>query len=106
GARAVLMKGGHLPGSQVVDLLFDGRQTRIWRRPRLATRSSHGTGCTLSAGIAAGLAIGRPLETAVEDALDFVQRALAAAPGLGAGNGPLNHFVPAPSGMRIPAPSP
>ncbi len=64
--------------------------------PRLDTTSTHGTGCTLSAAIAAGLAHGRPLEQAVADGLDFVARALAAAPGLGKGHGPLNHFVPAP----------
>ena len=57
------------------------------------TRSTHGTGCTLSAGIAAGLAHGRPLRQSVEDALDYVQRAMAAAPGLGGGHGPLNHLV-------------
>lgn len=105
GARAALVKGGHLAGDTVTDLLFDGREVRLWRRPRLATRSTHGTGCTLSAAIAAGLALGRPLVTAVEDGLDFVHRAMIAAPGLGAGNGPLNHFVPAPSGSRVPAAS-
>ncbi len=84
GARAALVKGGHLAGE------------RRFTRPRLETTSTHGTGCTLSAAIAAGLALGRPLERAVEDALDFVHRAIAAAPGLGQGHGPLNHFVPAP----------
>jgi hydroxymethylpyrimidine/phosphomethylpyrimidine kinase len=93
GAGAALLKGGHLPGSELVDILFDGRQWRRWRRPRLETRSTHGTGCTLSAGIAAGLAWGRPLERAVEQALDFVHRALLNAPGLGRGHGPLNHLV-------------
>jgi len=93
GARAALLKGGHLSTPELVDVLYDGREWREWRRPRLDTRNTHGTGCTLSAGIAAGLAHGRPLATAVEDALDFVQRAIAAAPGLGAGHGPLNHMV-------------
>lgn len=97
GAKAALMKGGHLPGEELVDLLFDGREWREWRRPKLHTRSTHGTGCTLSSGIAAGLAHGRPLERAVEDALGYVQRALRAAPGLGAGHGPLNHMVPGPA---------
>ena len=60
------------------------------------TTSTHGTGCTLSAAITAGLALGRPLETAVDDALDFVHRAIARAPGLGAGHGPLDHTVTAP----------
>jgi len=96
GARAALVKGGHLAGDEVVDVLVTGTDARRFARPRLASTSTHGTGCTLSAAVAAGLAHGRPLERAVRDALDFVQRAMAAAPGLGAGHGPLNHFVPAP----------
>jgi hydroxymethylpyrimidine/phosphomethylpyrimidine kinase len=96
GAKAALLKGGHLRSEELVDLLWDGREWREWRRPRLETRSTHGTGCTLSAGIAAGLAHGRPLDRAVEDALDFVQRAMQSAPGLGAGHGPLNHLVSGP----------
>ena len=95
GAAAALVKGGHLEGDEVVDVLFDGREHHVWRRPRLDTASTHGTGCTLSSAIAAGLAHGRPLLRATEDALDFVHRAMAAAPGLGGGHGPLNHFVPA-----------
>jgi len=96
GARAALGKGGHLAGAEVVDVLVADGAARRFIRPRLETTSTHGTGCTLSAAIAAGLALGRPLERAVEDALDFVHRAIAAAPGLGQGHGPLNHFVPAP----------
>jgi len=97
GAAAALVKGGHLEGDEVVDVLHDGREIRRFRRPKLHTRSTHGTGCTLSAAVAAGLARGRPLVHAVEDALDFVHRALVSAPGLGAGNGPLDHFVSAPA---------
>lgn len=93
GAGAALVKGGHGEGDELVDLLWDGQEERIWRRPRLATRNTHGTGCTLSAGITAGLALGNPLQLAVDRALDFVARAIAAAPGLGKGHGPLNHFV-------------
>jgi hydroxymethylpyrimidine/phosphomethylpyrimidine kinase len=96
GARAALVKGGHLAGPEVVDVLVTDGAVRRFARPRIDTTSTHGTGCTLSAGIAAGLALGRPLEQAVSDALDFVSRAMAAAPGLGRGHGPLNHFVPAP----------
>ena len=96
GARAALVKGGHLAGEQVVDVLVADGAARRFTRPRLETPSTHGTGCTLSAAVAAGLAHGRSLERAVEDALDFVHRAIAAAPGLGRGHGPLNHFVPAP----------
>jgi hydroxymethylpyrimidine/phosphomethylpyrimidine kinase len=94
GARAALLKGGHLPGPELVDVLWDGREWHTWRRPKRETRHTHGTGCTLAAGITAGLAHGRPLRQAVEDALDYVQRAMAAAPGLGSGHGPLNHLVP------------
>jgi len=98
GARAALVKGGHLAGDEVVDLLVTEGAVRRFARPRIDTTSTHGTGCTLSAAIAAGLALGRPLEQAVADALDFVYRAIASAPGLGrgGGHGPLNHFVPAP----------
>src|SRR5437016_14642863 len=98
GARAALVKGGHLAGDQVVDVLVSDGTVRRFNRPRLDTTSTHGTGCTLSAAVTAGLALGRRLEQAVADALDFVHRAIAAAPGLGSGrgHGPLNHFVPAP----------
>jgi hydroxymethylpyrimidine/phosphomethylpyrimidine kinase len=93
GAGAALVKGGHLASDELVDVLFDGVELREWRRARLVTRNTHGTGCTLSAAIAAGLAHGRPLAAAVDDALDYVARALAEAPGFGSGHGPLNHFV-------------
>lgn len=96
GARAALVTGGHLQGDEVVDVLVTDEAARRFSRPRLDTTSTHGTGCTLSAAVAAGLALGRPLERAVADALDFVHRAIAAAPGLGRGHGPLNHFVPPP----------
>jgi hydroxymethylpyrimidine/phosphomethylpyrimidine kinase len=97
GARAALVTGGHLAGDELVDILVaEGGETRCFAHPRVDTTSTHGTGCTLSAAIAAGLAQGRPLQQAVGDAVDFVQRAIAAAPGLGHGHGPLNHFVPAP----------
>jgi len=95
-AKAALVQGGHLAGGEVTDVLIANGTARCFTRPRLETTSTHGTGCTLSAAVAAGLALGRPLERAVEDALDFVHRAIAAAPGLGRGHGPLNHFVPAP----------
>jgi len=95
GAGAALVKGGHLEGTgEVVDLLWDGRTLRKWRRPRLETRHTHGTGCTLSAAAAAGLALGLPLEEAVHHALDFVARAIAGAPGLGGGHGPVDHWAP------------
>jgi hydroxymethylpyrimidine/phosphomethylpyrimidine kinase len=92
GAPAALLKGGHLEG-EAVDLLMDGRSERVWRRPRIDTPHTHGTGCTLSAAIAAGLARGDPLGAAIERAVRYVGRAIAAAPGLGKGHGPINHSV-------------
>ncbi len=96
GAGAALIKGGHLRGAEVIDVLFDGGEWHEWRRPRLDTHSTHGTGCTLSAAVAARLAHGHPLAAAVEAALDFVHRAMRSAPELGGGHGPLNHLVEAP----------
>jgi hydroxymethylpyrimidine/phosphomethylpyrimidine kinase len=98
GAGAALVKGGHLAGDEIVDLLVTANGPRPFRHPRLTTTSTHGTGCTLSAAVAAGLARDRPLERAVADALGFVHAAIATAPGLGGGHGPLNHFAPAPAG--------
>ncbi|HWA41381.1 MAG TPA: bifunctional hydroxymethylpyrimidine kinase/phosphomethylpyrimidine kinase [Gemmatimonadales bacterium] len=97
GAKAALIKGGHLTGATLVDLLVTPAASVRYERPRIDTTSTHGTGCTLSAAITAGLAHGRPMEQAVADALDFVARAIAQAPGLGRGNGPLNHFVERPT---------
>ncbi|MFL5617110.1 MAG: bifunctional hydroxymethylpyrimidine kinase/phosphomethylpyrimidine kinase [Gemmatimonadaceae bacterium] len=93
GARAALVKGGHLGGDELVDVLYDGRQLRRFSYPRIRTSSTHGTGCTLSAAIAAALALGVPLLNAVELGLEYVHRAIASAPGLGSGHGPLNHFA-------------
>ena len=92
GARAVLMKGGHLEGD-VVDILLVGGEEHTWARPRIDTRHTHGTGCTLSAAIAAALALGAPLPNAVERGIRFIGRGIAAAPGLGSGRGPVSHFV-------------
>lgn len=97
GANAALVKGGHLRSEALVDVFYDGHTAREFMRPRIDTRNTHGTGCTLSAAIAALLARGATLDSAVEQALDFIHRAIAQAPNLGAGNGPLNHFVPAHS---------
>jgi hydroxymethylpyrimidine/phosphomethylpyrimidine kinase len=93
GALAALIKGGHLPGDRIVDLLYDGGEFIEFRRAKIATSNTHGTGCTLSAAVTAGLAHGRDLRTAVTQALAYVERAIRAAPGLGHGHGPLNHFV-------------
>lgn len=93
GASAVLVKGGHLPGNVMRDLLFDGQDELFWERERIDTTATHGSGCTLSAAIAAGLAHGRPLRDAIEQAIDFTARAIRHAPDIGSGNGPLNHFL-------------
>lgn len=95
GARAALVKGGHLETEVVTDVLVTSSAVHRFTRPRLVTTSTHGTGCTLSAAITSGLALGRELTDSVANALDFVHRAIQAAPGLGAGHGPLNHMVPA-----------
>jgi hydroxymethylpyrimidine/phosphomethylpyrimidine kinase len=95
GAGAALIKGGHLTGPELTDVLVTPEEIRHFTRPRLDTTSTHGTGCTLSAAITAGLALGRDLDIAIEDALDYVHRAIAAAPHLGSGHGPLDHTVPA-----------
>src|SRR5690606_26018878 len=93
GARAALVKGGHLPGTETVDVLYADGPVDVVRHPRLETRSTHATGCTLSAAIAAQLALGASVQDAVSVSLDFVHRAIATAPGLGMGHGPLNHYA-------------
>jgi hydroxymethylpyrimidine/phosphomethylpyrimidine kinase len=93
GAKAVLIKGGHLAsGDRVVDILYDGN-VRAFRGQRLETKNTHGTGCTLSAAITAQLAKGESLHAAVRRGIDYVHNAIASAPGLGSGHGPLNHLA-------------
>ena len=94
GARAVLMKGGHVPGERVVDVLLDHRGETLFEGERIATRHTHGTGCTLASACAAGLAQGLPLAAAVARAWDYVHEAMLRAPGFGAGHGPLDHAWP------------
>ncbi len=91
GPKAVLMKGGHLDGDMVHDLLVEASGITAFSGPRIVTRSTHGTGCTLASAIAAGLAQGLDLKAAVARARAYVRRALETAPGLGKGHGPLNH---------------
>ena len=91
GAKAALVKGGHLEGA-MVDVLFDGREVRTFPRERIETRHLHGTGCALSAAITALLAQGQGLSDAVAEAIDWVHTAIAGAPALGAGNGPIDLF--------------
>jgi hydroxymethylpyrimidine/phosphomethylpyrimidine kinase len=93
GARAALIKGGHLASDILVDVLVTPDRVQRYTRSRLATRATHGTGCTLSAAITAGLANGLALEEAVPEAIDYVQAAMRAAWGLGSGQQPLWHGV-------------
>lgn len=99
GCRAVLIKGGHLSGETVSDVLVtaDGG-VKVWESSRIVTRNTHGTGCTLASAIAAGLAQGLGVERAVERARNYVQLAIAGAPGLGRGHGPLDHAHPLRAG--------
>ena len=94
GAQAVLMKGGHVPGSTVIDLLMTTEGETVLEAQRIDTRHTHGTGCTLASACAAGLALGRPLEVAVAEAWAYVGEAIRRAPGLGGGHGPLDHAWP------------
>ena len=92
GSKAALVKGGHLSGDAVDVLFYEGR-THELRSERFDTPHTHGTGCTYSAAIAACLAQGMGLRAAVEDAKDFITRAIRTNPGLGGGSGPVNHFA-------------
>jgi hydroxymethylpyrimidine/phosphomethylpyrimidine kinase len=91
GVPAVLLKGGHMPGDRVMDLLTTVEGTEVFQHKRIATPHTHGTGCTLATAIAVGLAQGMDLPAAVARAESYVHAAIATAPGLGAGSGPLNH---------------
>lgn len=116
GCPAILAKGGHLiiegetrgttadgapfrysNATRVFDHLYQldeqGWRERVWDSPRLQTRHTHGTGCTLASAVAAGLADGRPLPDAVDRSIAFVGKAVAAAPGIGEGHGPLGHAL-------------
>ncbi len=91
GAKAVLMKGGHVPGDRLVDLLITPDGETAFEAARIDTPHTHGTGCTLASACAAGLSQGLALTAAVARAWDYVHRAIEAAPGLGQGHGPLDH---------------
>jgi len=92
GARAALMKGGHLEGTVVSDVLVTPSVVQIFEAPRIRSRSTHGTGCTLASACAAGLAQGLSLTESVARAHGYVQAAIRTAPGFGHGTGPLNHM--------------
>jgi len=91
GARAALVKGGHLEGPAVTDVLVSTRGMELFDRPRLPGRNTHGTGCTLASAIAGLLADGASQHDAVRRAGDYLHEAIARAPGFGAGHGPVNH---------------
>lgn len=96
GARHVIVKGGHLPNAtDAVDLFYDGKESMLLHAPRIATPNTHGTGCTFASAIAAELAQGHPVRTAVRIAKDYLTAALLAADAMeiGHGHGPLNHFL-------------
>ena len=103
GARAVLLKGGHLPGDRVVDVLaLPGDERHRLEAARIVTHNGHGTGCTLSSAIAAHLALGQPLAQAVRLARQYILGAIAAGADVrtGHGHGPLNHGY-APVAQRV-----
>ena len=91
---AVLLKGGHLEGDEVHDLLYQDKEAFWFSSPKLASRNTHGTGCTLASAVAAIGAAGNPLFYAVEQAREYVYRAIETAPNFGEGHGPLNHLYP------------
>jgi hydroxymethylpyrimidine/phosphomethylpyrimidine kinase len=91
GSRCVLIKGGHMPGAMVRDVFFGEEGMAVIESPRIETRHTHGTGCTLAAGIAVGLAQGMAPLAAVRRARLYLTAAIRGAPGLGAGHGPLDH---------------
>ena len=91
GPRSVLLKGGHMEGDELTDLLVTADGAESFSGPRLATRHTHGTGCSMASAIAAGIAQGLPIARAVRRARGYVHTAILTAPGLGRGHGPLNH---------------
>jgi hydroxymethylpyrimidine kinase/phosphomethylpyrimidine kinase len=92
GAGAAIVKGGHLPTADIVDLLFDGTAFVEFRHERVPGRHTHGTGCTFAAAIAAHLAAGKSLAAAIPRAQDYIAGAIRHAPPIGQGHGPMQHF--------------
>ena len=92
GPSAVIVKGGHAPGDEIVDLLFDGERFYEFRTARISTRHTHGTGCTFASAIAAFLALGRSLPDATALAQAYVVGAVRHGIDVGRGHGPLDHF--------------
>jgi len=92
GPSAVIVKGGHLEGDEVVDLLYDGHEFTEFRGPRVDSRNSHGSGCTFAAALAANLALGRGLKEATGLAKEYVAGAIRHGLPIGHGHGPMDHF--------------
>jgi hydroxymethylpyrimidine/phosphomethylpyrimidine kinase len=92
GAPAVIIKGGHFPATEITDLLYDGSTFTEFRGERVPGRHTHGTGCTFAAALTAELALGHSLIDAIPRVQRYVAGAIRHAPGLGAGNGPVDHF--------------
>ncbi len=105
GAYAALMKGGHLKGKTLIDVLVSDDGASLMTGPRLHSKHTHGTGCTLASAVAASMALGNPLEAAVMSARDFVFEGIQSAPKLGAGHGPLNHGLSYAEDDTTPEPS-
>lgn len=95
GARNVLIKGGHLPGVDALDILFDGNNFQRFQAARIASVNTHGTGCSFASAIATFLAQGKPLPEAVARAKEFITAAIRLAGTMGNGHGPVNHFLAA-----------
>ena len=94
GATAALIKGGHIPGDVIVDVLATQQGEHFFDGPRIVTKATHGTGCTLASGIAAGLARGLSLKDAIALSRAFLFEAISRAQVLGRGNGPVDHGWP------------
>ncbi|MDY6825049.1 MAG: bifunctional hydroxymethylpyrimidine kinase/phosphomethylpyrimidine kinase [Thermodesulfobacteriota bacterium] len=95
GAARAVIKGGHIEGTEAVDVFYDGKTFETLSRPRIDTRNTHGTGCTFSSALAANRALGRGFFESANRAKDYITRAIAQAPSIGKGSGPLNHMVSA-----------
>ena len=100
GAANVLVKGGHLAGTESVDILFDGANIHRFAAERLFSSSTHGTGCTYASAISAFLAQGEPLKVAVQRAKDFITGAIRLARHFGKGHGPVNHYLAAHESIK------
>jgi hydroxymethylpyrimidine/phosphomethylpyrimidine kinase len=92
GASAVVIKGGHLPSDDIVDLLYDGERFQEFMAERVAGQSTHGTGCTFAAAMAAHLALHHEIADAIPEVQRYIAGAIRSAPTLGRGHGPMDHF--------------